>query len=164
MNTKQLNTLIPQTMALSADLTNPEDMAMRVELMVEGVTNQTGLSNRVVQQQALTYSANEVNNITNPAFETMRRIYSGLNPTDRVEVLVYSDDNRLKHAFVDSATGIGQRGYVLATKYDGAVDRMCEDLDRFASNLNVPPLTPLEREMSEIIYDDQIVRHVLSGY
>ncbi len=161
---KQLNnTLIPQTMALSADLTSPEDMAMRVELMVEGITNQTGLSNRVVRREELTYSAQEVNDITNPAFETMRRIYSGLAPTDRVEVLVYSDDNRLKHAFVDGSAGIGQRGFVLATKYDQAVQRMNDELDHYANTLNVPPLTPIEREMSEIIYDDRIVRTVIHG-
>lgn len=164
MNTKPINTLIPQTMALSADLNTPEDMAMRVELMVEGVTSQAGLSTRVVQQEELTYSASEVNDITNPAFETMRRIYSGLNATDRVEVLVYTDDNRLKHAFVDGGAGAGRRGFLLASKYDGAVDRMCEELDRFASDLSVPPLTPLEREMSEIIFDDRIVRSVINGY
>ena len=164
MNTKAINTVIPQTMALSADLNTPEDMAMRVELMVEGVTSQTGLSPRIVQQEELTYSASEVNDITNPAFETMRRIYSGLNPTDRVEVLVYTEDNHLKHAFVDSGMGAGRRGFLLASKYDGAVERMCEELDRFANDLSVPPLTSLEREMSEIIFDDRIVRAVISGY
>lgn len=164
MNTKAINTVIPQTMALSADLNTPEDMAMRVELMVEGVTSQTGLSSRIVQQEELTYSASEVNDVTNPAFETMRRIYSGLNPTDRVEVLVYTEDNRLKHAFVDSDMGAGRRGFLLASKYDGAVERMCEELDRFANDLSVPPLTPLEREMSEIIFDDRIVRSVINGY
>ena len=164
MNTKAINTVIPQTMALSADLNTPEDMAMRVELMVEGVISQTGLSPRIVQQEELTYSASEVNDITNPVFETMRRIYSGLNPTDRVEVLVYTEDNRLKHAFVDSDMGAGRRGFLLASKYDGAVERMCEELDRFANDLSVPPLTSLEREMSEIIFDDRIVRAVISGY
>ena len=159
----QNNILVPQVVACSTHITTSEEMEQRVELLIDGVTNSVGLSKDIVSQEQLNYPADEVNGITNPAFETLRKIYSTLNQSDRVEVLVYNDENRLKHAFVDEATGFDRRGYTLASKYDQSVERMQAQLDEFANQLNIPCLNGMERDISEIIYDDVIVRNIITG-
>lgn len=159
----QNNILVPQIVACSSHVTTSDEMEQRVELLIDGVTNTVGFTRDIVDQERLTYPSDEVNGVGNPAFETLRKIYANLNPNDRVEVLVYSDENRLKHAFVDEPNGFDQRGYTLASKYDASVENMNKQLDEFASQLNIPPLSNIERDISEIIYDDYIVRNVIRG-
>lgn len=159
----QNNILVPQVIACSSHITTSDEMEQRVELLIDGVTNSVGLSKDIVSQEQLNYPSTEVNGITNPAFETLRKIYATLSPSDRVEVLVYNDDNRLKHAFVDEATGFDRRGYTLASKYDHSVENMNRQLDDFANQLHIPVLSSMEKNISEIIYDDYIVRNVIDN-
>lgn len=155
-------TLPSQVIAASSDIQSVDDITMRVELLVDGVTNTQGLTRDVVAQQELTYPASEVNGVTSPAFEQLRKIYNGLGPNDRVELLVYNDENRLRHAFVDTAVGIDRRVVRVASKYDDSYERMGNQLDAFANQMNVPALSPIERSISEIVYDDAIVRNIIS--
>lgn len=159
---EQSSLLKPMAIAYST-LSEPDDLITRVELLVEGVVSKDDIPKEIVNKETIDYPADEVNAITNPAFDALRNIYASLDPSDRVEVLVYNRDNRLRHAFVDSVNGPDRRGYMVLSKVDQAYNHMCEQLDHYADQLEIPHLSQLERDVTEVIYDDIIVRRVLTG-
>lgn len=146
---------ITQAVACSTDLTNPENMAMRVEMLIDAALNESRLPLTIDENMGYQY---QPLNPVNPAVDTLHRVYAGLHAGDRVEVVVYDENNHVKQIMVDTPIFGDNRRITLTSKIQEAQLRMCNELNQLTQMIHVPPLNSMELEMAEIIYDDRLLR------
>lgn len=138
---------------------NAEEAAHRAELIVAAVTD-NGISPKVAQTHTDTYGADCLKNAQCPALTLLQQLYHSLEETDRVEVLVFSGDNKLKYAMADSGINGIERNITLNSKAADGFAQMANIFDEYTHAISVGNLTEAEKEIAEYFYDEKIIEMV----
>lgn len=135
----------------------------RAGLVVDALTADR-IPAELLTVQSDSYRNEEVDSVENPMIGALHHLYAHLHPTDRVEVVVYDQDNHLRQVIVDKPLNDTRRIVSSSRKAMDAYLALEAAADRFADEISIPPLSYSDKLQMESFLDRRILETTLETH
>lgn len=132
----------------------------RASLVVDALTADR-IPPELMTIQSDSYRNEETDSIENPMIGALHHLYAHLHPSDRVEVIVYDQDNHLRQVIVDKPLNDTRRIVSNTRKAMDAYLALEAAADRFANEISIPPLSYSDKLQIESFLDRRILETTL---